>query len=125
MYGVPRTVGIIQPILLFLFVGASRSAARFWLGGGYSSLLRVSLRKRVLIYGVGSAGRQLAAGLASSEDMTVVGFVDDDPALHSSVMNGKNIYAPTDLAELIEALDISILLLAIPCQPSAPQRNYR
>ena len=122
VYGVPRTVGIIQPILLFLFVGASRSAARFWLGGGYSSLLRVSLRKRVLIYGVGSAGRQLAAGLASSEDMTVVGFVDDDPALHSSVMNGKNIYAPTDLAELIEALDISILLLAIP-SASRQRRN--
>ena len=120
--GVPRTIGIIQPILLFLFVGASRAAARFWLGGGYSSLLRMSQRKRVLIYGAGSAGRQLAAGLASSEDMIVVGFVDDDTALHSSVLNGKNIYSPTDLAELIEALDISILLLAIP-SVSRQRRN--
>ena len=120
--GVPRTIGIIQPILLFLFVGASRAAARFWLGGGYSSLLRLSQRKRVLVYGAGSAGRQLAAGLASSEDMNVVGFVDDDTALHSSVLNGKNIYAPTDLAELIDALDISILLLAIP-SASRQRRN--
>ena len=120
--GVPRTIGIIQPILLFLFVGASRAAARFWLGGGYSSLLRMSQRKRVLIYGAGSAGRQLAAGLASSEDMNVVGFVDDDRALHSSVLNGKNIYSPTDLAELIEALDIAILLLAIP-SASRQRRN--
>ena len=120
--GVPRTIGIIQPILLFLFVGASRAAARFWLGGGYSSLLRMSQRKRVLIYGAGSAGRQLAAGLASSEDMNVVGFVDDDTALHSSVLNGKNIYAPTDLAELIETLDIAILLLAIP-SASRQRRN--
>ena len=120
--GVPRTIGVIQPILLFLFVGGSRAAARFWLGGGYSNLLRLSQRKRVLIYGAGSAGRQLAAGLANSEDMHVVGFVDDDTALHSSVMNGKNIYAPTDLAELIEALDISILLLAIP-SASRQRRN--
>lgn len=122
VYGVPRTVGIIQPILLFLFVGASRATARFWLGGGYSNLLRLSQRKRVLIYGAGSAGRQLAAGLANSEDMHVIGFVDDDRALHSSVLNGKNIYAPTDLAELIEALDISILLLAIP-SASRQRRN--
>jgi FlaA1/EpsC-like NDP-sugar epimerase len=32
VYGVPRTVGVIQPILLFLFVGGSRAAARLWLG---------------------------------------------------------------------------------------------
>lgn len=122
VYGVPRTIGVIQPILLFLFVGGSRAAARFWLGGGYSSLLLLSQRKRVLIYGAGSAGRQLAAGLASSEDMHVVGFVDDDHALHSSVLNGKNIYAPADLSALIEALEISILLLAIP-SASRQRRN--
>src|SRR6185437_11249391 len=28
--GVPRTIGIIQPLLLLLFVGASRAFARFW-----------------------------------------------------------------------------------------------
>ena len=122
VYGVPRTIGIIQPILLFLFVGGSRAVARFWLGGGYSNLLRMSQRKRVLIYGAGSAGRQLAAGLANSEDMNVIGFVDDDCGLHSSVLSGKNIYAPTNLAELIEALDISILLLAIP-SASRQRRN--
>jgi FlaA1/EpsC-like NDP-sugar epimerase len=120
VYGVPRTIGVIQPILLFLFVGGSRAAARFWLGGGYTNLLRLSQRKRVLIYGAGSAGRQLAAGLANSEDMNVVGFVDDDRALHASVMKGKAIYAPTHLAELIETLEISILLLAI---PSASRRR--
>ena len=122
IYGVPRTIGVIQPILLFLFVGGSRAVARFWLGGGYLNLLRLSQRKRVLIYGAGSAGRQLAAGLANSEDMNVVGFVDDDTALHASVMNGKAIYAPTNLADLIEALEVSILLLAIP-SASRQRRN--
>ena len=112
--GVPRTIGVIQPILLFLFIGASRAVTRFWLGGGYESLLRLSQRKRVLIYGAGSAGRQLAGALGNSEDMNVVGFVDDDRSLHSSVMNGKTIYAPRQLAQLIESLDIAILLLAIP-----------
>lgn len=111
---VPRTIGIIQPILLFLIVGASRATTRFWLGGGYQNLLRMSQRRRVLIYGAGSAGRQLAAGLANSEDMNVVGFVDDDRSLHSSLLNGKPIYSPKDLAGLIEREEISDLLLAIP-----------
>lgn len=122
VYGVPRTIGIIQPILLFLFVGGSRAVARFWLGGGYSNLLRLSQRKRVLIYGAGSAGRQLAAGLANSEDMNVIGFVDDDRALHASVMKGKTIYPADNLAGLIEELDVSILLLAIP-SASRQRRN--
>jgi FlaA1/EpsC-like NDP-sugar epimerase len=111
---VPRTIGIIQPILLFLIVGASRATTRFWLGGGYQNLLRLSQRRRVLIYGAGSAGRQLAAGLASSDEMNVAGFIDDDPTFHSSLLNGKLIYSPAKLAELIEKEDISDLLLAIP-----------
>ena len=37
--GVPRTIGLIQPILLLLLVGASRALARFWLGGLYQSHL--------------------------------------------------------------------------------------
>ena len=112
--GVPRTIGVLQPILLFLVIGASRATARFWLGGGYQSLLRLSQRRRVLIYGAGSGGRQLAGALGNSEDMLVVGFVDDDPSLHNSIMNGKLIYPPTNLAERIEEMEVSDLLLAIP-----------
>jgi FlaA1/EpsC-like NDP-sugar epimerase len=119
---VPRTIGILQPILLFLAIGASRAATRFWLGGGYQNLLRLSQRKRVLIYGAGSAGRQLAAALSSSEDMQVVGFVDDDTTLHNSVLNGKPIYASHSLGTLIEQLEVSDLLLAIP-SASRQRRN--
>ena len=31
--GLPRTVGMIQPVLLLLLVGGSRALARYWLGG--------------------------------------------------------------------------------------------
>lgn len=31
--GVPRTIGIIQPMLLLITVGLSRALARYWLGG--------------------------------------------------------------------------------------------
>jgi FlaA1/EpsC-like NDP-sugar epimerase len=111
---VPRTIGVIQPILLFIGVGATRAIARYLLSGGYIALLRTSAKKRVLIYGAGSAGRQLAAGLANSEEMQVIAFVDDDKTLHKSVLNGKVIYPSADLPALIKRLDVDDLLLAIP-----------
>jgi len=58
--GVPRSVGLIQPIVLFLLVGASRAAARVWLGGLYNQQIRKAALPQALIYGAGSAGRQLA-----------------------------------------------------------------
>lgn len=119
---VPRTVGLIQPLLLFLIIGTSRALTRYWLGGGYRMLNRLNARRRVLIYGAGSSGRQLAAGLASSDDMLVVGFVDDDRKLHGSVLNGKMIYPPDELDMLITKLAVSDLLLAIP-SASRSRRN--
>ncbi|NBW54102.1 MAG: polysaccharide biosynthesis protein, partial [Betaproteobacteria bacterium] len=83
--GVPRTIGIIQPILLLLLVGASRALARVWLGDQYTNILQRSARPKALIYGAGSTGRQLAAAMANSLEIQVVGFVDDDDRLHGHV----------------------------------------
>jgi FlaA1/EpsC-like NDP-sugar epimerase len=112
--GVPRTVGIIQPVLLFLAIGGSRAFARYWLGGMYQQLWRLGQRPRVLIYGAGSAGRQLAAGMAGSDEMQVVGFLDDDATLQGSILNGKMIYAPDAFRPLVGRLGITDILLAMP-----------
>ncbi len=47
--GVPRTVGLIQPLLLLVLVGASRAAARIWLGGLYQNQIKKSALPQVLI----------------------------------------------------------------------------
>lgn len=112
--GVPRTVGIIQPILLLLFVGASRALARVWLGNQYQSILKRAARPKVLIYGAGSTGRQLAAAMANSHEMQVAGFLDDDDRLHGHVLNGQPIYNPADLDNLVATLNINNVLLAMP-----------
>ncbi len=112
--GVPRTVGIIQPILLLLFVGASRALARVWLGERYQSILKHASRPKALIYGAGRTGRQLAMAMANSHEMQVVGFLDDDDRLHGHVLNGQPIYNPGDLANLVSALTVSDVLLAMP-----------
>lgn len=110
---VPRTVGIIQPILLLLFVGASRALARVWLGDQYLSILKRAFRPKVLIYGAGTTGRQLAAAMANSHEMQVAGFLDDDDRLHGHVLNGQPIYNPADLDNLATTLNISDVLLAM------------
>ncbi len=112
--GVPRTVGIIQPILLLLFVGASRALARVWLGDQYLNILKQASRPKVLIYGAGSTGRQLVAAIANSHEMQVVGFLDDDDRLHGHVLNGQPIYNPADLDSLASTLNISDVLMAMP-----------
>jgi FlaA1/EpsC-like NDP-sugar epimerase len=112
--GVPRTVGIIQPMLLLLFVGASRALARAWLGDQYLSILKHASRPKVLIYGAGTTGRQLAAAMANSHEMQVAGFLDDDDRLHGHVLNGQPVYNPADLDNLANTLNISDVLLAMP-----------
>lgn len=111
---VPRTVGIIQPILLLLFVGASRALARIWLGDQYKSILKDASRPKMLIYGSGRTGRQLAEAMHSSPEMQMVGFLDDDDRLHGHVLNGQPIYNPLDLTRLVATLAISDVLLAMP-----------
>lgn len=112
--GVPRTVGLIQPMLLLLFVGASRALARVWLGGLYQTQLRKSSLPLALIYGAGSAGRQLASAMANSSQIRVAGFLDDDDRLHGHVLNGLQIHDPAELGEILNGSPITDVLLALP-----------
>lgn len=111
---VPRTVGLIQPILLLLFVGASRAIARMWLGDHYQNILRKAPRRKALVYGAGTTGRQLVRGMANSHEMQVVGFLDDDDRLHGHILNGQPIYNPSDVVDLVETLGVSDVLIAMP-----------
>ena len=112
--GVPRTVGLIQPMLLLFLVGASRALAWVWLGDRYQSILQRASRPKVLIYGAGNSGRQLAQAMANSHDMQVTGFLDDDARLHGHVMNGLRIYAVHDLPALVNSVGVGYVLLALP-----------
>ena len=111
---VPRTIGIIQPILLLLYVGASRAMARLWLGDNYQRILKRASRSRVLVYGAGTTGRQLVAAITNSQEMRVVGFLDDDGRLHGNVLNGQPVYASNELSTVVTALGVDIVLLAMP-----------
>jgi FlaA1/EpsC-like NDP-sugar epimerase len=93
--GVPRSVGILQPLILLLLVGSSRALGWLWLSGRTRNAPH-----RLLIYGAGSAGAQTAAGLEGTRQYTLRGFVDDDPAKVSSSINGARVHATGDLPAL-------------------------
>jgi FlaA1/EpsC-like NDP-sugar epimerase len=120
--GVPRTVGVIQPLLLFVLASVSRVFARYWLAGTFSLGSGREPQQRAIIYGAGSAGRQLAAAMSLDARTRVVGFVDDDVRLQGHLLDGRPIFAPHSLPDRVERLRVTDILLAIPSAPLA-RRN--
>ena len=47
--GVPRTIGLLQPVVFLLFIALSRFVARFWLGGMYIEQLRQGNKPRLIM----------------------------------------------------------------------------
>jgi len=112
--GVPRTVGIMQPLLLLLAIGLSRFTARYFLHEAYKRILRQSTQTNMLVYGAGFRGRQVAGALSSSADLKVVGYLDDDRNLHGSLIGGVAVYDPEKIVALSARLNVRTILLALP-----------
>ncbi len=112
--GIPRSIGIIQPLLLFFSVTGSRLLVKYLIVSNYNSTNNSKNKKKILIYGAGSAGRQLLSSLENNTELEVVGFLDDDVKLHNQVMLGQTVFSPTRLDNLINLKNVNIVLLALP-----------
>ncbi|MEC5212814.1 FlaA1/EpsC-like NDP-sugar epimerase [Polaromonas sp. CG_9.5] len=110
--GVPRTLGLIQPLLLLLLVGTTRALARFWLAG-WSSKARQAAG-RLLIYGAGEVGVETASALAISRQFVLLGFIDDDKSKAGRSINGVDIMTPGAVVEAVERMGVTDILLAMP-----------
>ncbi|MBI5720042.1 MAG: polysaccharide biosynthesis protein [Burkholderiales bacterium] len=108
---VPRTAGILQPMLALLLMAGLRALVRAWFAGGRRARLA---HQKVLIYGAGSAGTRLLASLQHSHEMQVLGFIDDDPRLQGRLINGVPIHALAEVPELAPRKGVAAVLLAIP-----------
>lgn len=107
--GIPRSVVIINWILSILLIGGSRLIAR-WLLTEFSN----NQGKKVIIYGAGSAGRQLLLALKSSHEYNPIAFVDDDESLIKRYIGGVEVLDKKYLKQAIEKHQIKEILLAIP-----------
>jgi FlaA1/EpsC-like NDP-sugar epimerase len=112
---VPRTIGLLQPVLLLISVIAMRQIAKELLGDPYiASQDNLTVRVKVLIYGAGNTGVSLAESLTKNNQTEVLGFIDDNSSLHKGQIKGLNVYSPKDLLAVVQKLHIHDVLLAMP-----------
>jgi FlaA1/EpsC-like NDP-sugar epimerase len=71
-------------------------------------------RERAVIYGAGISGARLAQMLASGGECLPVAFVDNDKALHKSLVAGLRVFPPSALPSLVDSHEATRLLLAMP-----------
>jgi FlaA1/EpsC-like NDP-sugar epimerase len=120
--GVPRSVLLINCLVTVLLIGGSRAIARWWLSGSFESKSRNCLQKRVAIYGAGSSGIQIATALSGSSGFKPVAFIDDKKTLQGNYIAGLRVFAFSQLSLVIDDLQVTDVLLAIP-SASRASRN--
>ncbi|MXP36906.1 NAD-dependent epimerase/dehydratase family protein [Erythrobacter citreus] len=112
--GPPRTIGVLQPLVFAALLVISRLFARYLLFDILNQRSFDGSRNRVLIFGAGSAGRQLALSLAHEPGMILCGYLDDDARLSGQHIDGVKVYRRHDLEKLVKMLGIDTVLLAVP-----------
>lgn len=109
-----RSIGLVQPIILFILMALARVAASFALGfRAYGNNGRPVLGT-LLIYGAGHSGMQIASALRQSGQYFLAGYIDDSPQYQGSNINGLMVYPPAEISRLIETHGVTDILLAMP-----------
>ncbi len=101
-----------------LFIAGSRAGIQHLSIAGQNT----GTRKRIAIYGAGEAGARLCRFLLGSPEFQVVGFVDDNPSLQGSQINGITIHPSEKLPALVTTRNVDRVLLAM---PSVSRRRRR
>lgn len=112
--GVPRTAGVIQPIIFVSFVLMSRLVIRYLM---LDLLGRLDFRgetRIALIYGAGETGRQTANVLRDEPGYRVIGFIDDDERLDRQTLDGLRVMHSRSLVDLVDKYDVSDVVMAVP-----------
>jgi FlaA1/EpsC-like NDP-sugar epimerase len=109
---IPRSVILINWLVVLIVIGGSRLLAR-WFLSEVSSNNASALKKNVLIYGAGSSGRQLCIALKESTEYQPVAFIDDSFEIYNHSINGLLIYSQDDVPNLIKKNNIKEVLLAM------------
>ncbi len=110
---VPRSIGILQPIFYLVLVSVSRALVRFWLNNDARSASSPAT-ERLIIYGAGAAGIQIAHALNHARNYRIIGFIDDAPDLQGKSINEWRVYKPVELDGLMNRESVNGVLLAIP-----------
>jgi len=111
---IPRSVLVLDPILLILMMGGSRFTYRAWKDHQlYGTTLRQG--NPVLVLGAGEAALALVKDLARSSQWQVLGLLDDDARLTGREVFGVKVRgAIKDLESIAKRFDIRHVIVAMP-----------
>ena len=111
---IPRSVLVINPLLLILLMGGSRFVYRLWKEQGLYGAIKLH-GEPVLVLGAGDAAASLAKELSRSSDWRLVGFLDDNTKCHGRTLNGIRVLGGLDsLPEWAERLGVTQVIIAMP-----------
>ncbi len=111
---VPRSLLMLYPMLMILYMGGGRAAYRMWkehrLYGGL-----IAQGKPVVIVGAGRGGAMLVRELERSADWRVVCLVDDDRSKWGRELSGHPVVGGIDaLADVLASEKALHVILAMP-----------
>lgn len=108
---IPMSIPFMFGFMMFAWIWCSRAFIRF--------IVKATLHthggcKRVVIYGAGDAGQQIAAALHRSDDHTPVFFIDDKVSLQDQIVGGLKVYSTAKALRNFKKYKIDEILLALP-----------
>lgn len=116
---VPRTVLILDPILLILMMGGSRFAYRTFKEYQLYGATRAH-GEPVILIGAGDLAVALLKDLSKSAQWRVIGLLDNDPSVQGRLLMGLRVLGKINqLPEIAEQYGVSNIIIAVP--PNAHQ----
>jgi FlaA1/EpsC-like NDP-sugar epimerase len=123
LVGVPRSILLLNPILLLLIMGGSRFVFRAW----KESRLYGSKNKQglpVLVLGSDDAVIALIKELKRSMEWRVIGLLDDDPSHYGMTLHGVKVLGEIDkLAKFSKKLGVNHAIIAMPSAKYSDRRR--
>jgi FlaA1/EpsC-like NDP-sugar epimerase len=107
----PRTVPVVFAAFLMILIGGSRFFVRTVLAN-----TRSKLKERVIIYGAGSSGRQLAQSLIQGSEYCPIAFIDDDKKIQKNTIQGITVFCRSEIKNIVDKHSVKRILLAMPSE---------
>ncbi len=117
--GIPRSVGIIQPIIFTLIVIISRITA-VQLIEFYNQSINF---KKAIIFGAGKSGIETYNAISRNENYQIIAFIDNDPSKVGNKIDDTPVKGVKELKEMIDAKNVTNIFVAIPSMSSSERKK--